>query len=161
MNRTEMEAFESTQEYVGFWARCGASFIDSILIIVFTFPMLHTIYGSKYWSSDQFIIGLPDFIISWVLPIVVTVLFWIYKSATPGKMVIKARILDAATGNVPTIKQSIIRYFGYFISMLPFGLGFFWVAWDKKKQAWHDKLAGTVVIRPVNRGVETVKFSVK
>jgi uncharacterized RDD family membrane protein YckC len=38
------------------------------------------------------------------------------------------------------------------------GLGLIWVAFDPKKQGWHDKLAGTVVIRSKNRGPEPVKF---
>jgi uncharacterized RDD family membrane protein YckC len=159
MSSTEMETFESSQEYVGFWARFGASILDSILLIAITFPMLHIIYGSQYWNSEELIMGIPDFIISWIFPFVATILFWVYKSATPGKMAIKAKVVDAKTGNIPTVKQSVIRYIGYYISLLPVGLGFFWVGWDKKKQAWHDKLAGTVVIRPVSKGVENVKFS--
>ena len=159
MSSTEMATFESSQEYVGFWARFGATIIDSILIMLITFPMLYMIYGSQYWDSEEFILGVPDFIISWIFPFVATVLFWIYKSATPGKMVLKAKVVDANTGNIPTVKQSVIRYIGYYISLLPVGLGFFWVGWDKKKQSWHDKLAGTVVIRPVNKGVENVSFS--
>jgi len=35
---------------------------------------------------------------------------------------------------------------GYFIAFLPVGLGFFWIIWDKRKQGWHDKIAGTVVV---------------
>ncbi|KXO09165.1 hypothetical protein AKG98_1377 [Moritella sp. JT01] len=147
MSGTEMEKLGSSQEYVGFWARCGASIIDMILMIAITFPILHMIYGSQYWYSEELIMGLPDFIISWVFPFVATIMFWIYKSATPGKMVLKAKVVDAKTGNIPTVQQSVIRYIGYYISLLPIGLGFFWIGWDKKKQAWHDKLAGTVVIR--------------
>lgn len=159
MSNTEMVTFESSQEYVGFWARFGAAIIDSILLVAITFPLLYMIYGSQYWDSEEFILGVPDFIISWIFPFVATVLFWIYKSATPGKMALKARVVDAKTGNAPTAQQSIIRYIGYYISLLPLGLGYFWVGWDKKKQSWHDKLAGTVVIRPINKGVENVSFS--
>jgi uncharacterized RDD family membrane protein YckC len=39
------------------------------------------------------------------------------------------------------------RYFAYFVSTIPFCLGFLWVAFDKRKQGWHDKLAHTVVVR--------------
>ncbi len=39
------------------------------------------------------------------------------------------------------------RYLGYFASTIPLCLGFLWIAFDKRKQGWHDKLAGTVVIR--------------
>jgi len=102
---------------------------------------------------------VPDFIVNWIFPLVATVVFWVYKSATPGKMALKAKVVDARTGYTPTVKQSIIRYIGYYISLLPIGLGFLWVGWDKKKQGWHDKLAGTVVIRPINKGIENVSFS--
>ncbi|PIP08224.1 MAG: hypothetical protein COX51_04865, partial [Syntrophobacteraceae bacterium CG23_combo_of_CG06-09_8_20_14_all_50_8] len=41
---------------------------------------------------------------------------------------------------------AFLRWIGYFISALPLYIGFLWVAFDGKKQGWHDKLAGTVVI---------------
>ncbi|WNC67824.1 RDD family protein [Thalassotalea nanhaiensis] len=159
MSINEMETFESQQEYVGFWARFGATIIDSLILIAITFPLLHSIYGSQYWEAEEMIVGLPDFLISWVFPLVATILFWVYKSATPGKMALKVKIVDAKTGNAPTTQQSIIRYVGYYISAIPLCLGFLWVGWDSKKQGWHDKLAGTVVIAPKNKGVENVSFS--
>ncbi|WP_413760865.1 RDD family protein [Vibrio vulnificus] len=39
------------------------------------------------------------------------------------------------------------RYFAYYISFLPLGLGVIWIVFDSKKRSWHDKLANTVVIR--------------
>jgi RDD family protein len=58
------------------------------------------------------------------------------------------RIVDARTGANPTAAQHIIRYLGYFVSILPLFLGALWVAFDPRKQVWHAKLAGTVVVRP-------------
>jgi uncharacterized RDD family membrane protein YckC len=52
--------------------------------------------------------------------------------------------------------ECIGQYFGYFVSILPLMLGFIWVGIDKKKQGFHDKLAGTVVIREWSK--EAVKF---
>jgi uncharacterized RDD family membrane protein YckC len=74
------------------------------------------------------------------------VLFWIYKNSTPGKMLFKSVIVDANTLSAPSTFQNIIRYLAYFISFAALGLGFIWIALDKRKQGWHDKLAGTVVI---------------
>ncbi|AWB57105.1 MULTISPECIES: RDD family protein [unclassified Colwellia] len=133
-------------QYVGFWSRLVASIIDSVLVIMLTLPILYFMYGAEYFDSDGSLQGSTDFIISYILPIAVIILFWIYKSATPGKMVISAKIVDANTGNKPTIMQYIIRYLGYYVSIFALGLGFLWVAWDDKKQGWHDKMAGTVVI---------------
>ena len=78
---------------------------------------------------------------------VLVILFWAKKQATPGKMAVSAKIVDAKTGGKPSTKQCVGRYFAYILSFIPFGLGFLWVAFDPKKQSWHDKLAGTVVVK--------------
>ena len=41
----------------------------------------------------------------------------------------------------------IVRYIGYTVNTVVFGIGWIWAAFDKDKQGWHDKLAGTVVIK--------------
>jgi uncharacterized RDD family membrane protein YckC len=43
--------------------------------------------------------------------------------------------------------QSLVRYFGYFASCIPLFAGFIWIAFDRRKQGWHDKMANTVVVR--------------
>lgn len=148
-------------EYVGFWPRVGANIVDAILMALITTPLLVSIYGWAHFTDDSgpFIAGPADFLISWVLPAALVILFWVYKQATPGKMVVHARVVDARTGKALTVGQSIGRYLAYFVSMLPLFLGLIWVAFDPRKQGWHDKLAGSVVIRSRNRGPERVKFS--
>ena len=145
-------------EYVGFWPRVGASIIDSILVAVILFPLMTWFYGGDYWLDPRLIKGPVDFLFSWILPAVAIVVFWIYRQATPGKMAVSARIVDAKTGGKPTTRQLIVRYLGYFVSTIPLGLGLLWVAFDPRKQGWHDKLAGTVVVRPRNRGPAAVSF---
>jgi uncharacterized RDD family membrane protein YckC len=136
-------------EYVGFWPRLGATIIDSVLLSMIVYPLLYTIYGTHYFTDDRFIAGGGHFLVSYVLPAITIIAFWVYRSATPGKMVIRATIVDAKTFLQPSKGQLIGRYFAYYISTIPLGLGFLWIAWDPKKQGWHDKLAGTVVVRPV------------
>ena len=145
-------------EYVGFWPRVGASLIDTLLIVVITVPLVTWVYGVDYWVSDEMIRGPADFVINWVLPAIAVVLFWIYRQATPGKIAIGARIVDARTGQPPSTGQLVGRYLGYYLSTLVLFLGFIWVAFDERKQGWHDKLAGTVVVRARNRGPAAVKF---
>ncbi|WP_052010123.1 MULTISPECIES: RDD family protein [unclassified Alteromonas] len=159
MNTIDMERLEATQEYAGFGVRLLATIIDTLILLLVTTPLLYAIYGGYYWESDEVILGFADFLISFVLPFVGTVAFWVHKSATPGKMSLKLIVVDAKTGDKPTVQQSIIRYIGYIISTLPLLLGYLWVIWDPKKQALHDKLAGTVVLRPKNKGVDDVAFS--
>ena len=135
-------------KYVGFWKRTVAVLVDTFLIILVTLPILIWAYGFEYLNNEHMEKGSFDFIINYVFPTIAVILLWKYYQATPGKMIFKATIVDAKTGGKPTLKQWIIRYLGYFVSLLPFGLGYFWVAFDKKKQSFHDKLANTLVIQP-------------
>ena len=146
-------------EYAGFWIRVGAALIDTLLVVAVTFPLLVWIYGWSYFGEGtSFIAGPADFLISWVVPAIAVVAFWLTRQATPGKMALSLRVVDATTGNTLSIGQSIRRYLGYYVSTIPLLIGLIWVAFDSKKQGWHDKLAGTVVVRAKSRGAEPVKF---
>ncbi len=138
---------EQTFTYVGFWARVWAALLDLMVFVFFTIPLLYAIHGRAYFKSDVTVRGPVDFLNTFVLPSVFILLCWFLCAATPGKMAISAKLVDAATGYRPKFRQYIIRYLGYYLSALPLGLGFLWVAIDARKQGWHDKLAGTVVIR--------------
>ena len=143
-------------EYAGFWVRTGAALIDTILMLIIIIPMMTLIYGSDYWASESLFLGGWDLVFNYVLPAIAIILFWVYKSATPGKMALKLSIVDAKTGEKASKGQLIGRYFAYYISTIPFLLGIIWVGIDKRKQGWHDKLAGTVVVK--NTAKETVRF---
>ncbi len=132
-------------KYVGFWKRTVAGLVDTFLIILVIFPILIWVYGIEYLNNEHMEKGSFDFIINYVFPTIAVILLWKYYQATPGKMIFKATIVDAKTGGKPSLRQLIIRYLGYIISTIPLGLGIFWVAFDKKKQGFHDKLANTVV----------------
>ena len=134
-------------EYAGFWIRTGASIIDTILMLIILAPILTAIYGTEYWISESSVQGFWDVMFNYILPAVAVIVFWAYKSATPGKMATKLTIVDAKTGEKPSTAQFIGRYLGYYVSMIPLFLGIIWVGIDKRKQGWHDKLAGTVVIK--------------
>jgi uncharacterized RDD family membrane protein YckC len=148
----------TTAVYAGFWIRVWAAVIDTLLYAIIAVPILWATYGPEIFTSSNLIEGPVDFLVSWVFPTIATILFWIYKEATPGKMAVSARIVDARTGGHPSPAQYIGRYFAYYISLIPLGLGFLWVAWDERKQGWHDKLAGTVVVRRRRATSDTATF---
>ena len=132
--------------YVGFWARVFASIIDSILLTILLVVMSLLIYGSvELFDNAPF--DLTHLLTNVVAPAAIVILFWVRRQATPGKVMIHARIVDATTGADPRPGQLVLRYLGYYVSGIVFGLGFLWVAFDKRKQGWHDKLATTVVVR--------------
>jgi uncharacterized RDD family membrane protein YckC len=131
--------------YVGFWRRSWATILDLIILGVPTLLILSAIYPN-YWTSEAYIEGPMDFLLSWVVPAFYVIIFWSMKGATPGKMIAKVRIVDSQTFGQPSFGSLIGRYFGYFLSTIPLGLGILWVAWDKEKKGFHDKVAGTAVI---------------
>ncbi len=136
----------NTVRYVGFWARVFASLVDTILLLIVLLPLLFLLTGS--WQGIE-LSGFKLFVsifLQYIFPIIAVILFWVYREATPGKMLIKAHIVDVKTLQKPSTGQCIGRYFGYYVSTLALFLGFIWVGFDKRKQGWHDKLAGTVVI---------------
>ncbi len=132
--------------YVGFWNRTAAALIDSALLIVLTLPLQQAVTGTVLGIAEGRTAGLGNILVSYVLPAVVVLVFWKYRSATPGKIFIGAEIVDAATGGKPTNRQLLLRYAGYYVSTVPLLLGLLWVGVDARKQGWHDKLAGTVVV---------------
>ena len=144
--------------YVGFWRRFWATWIDAVLELSVTMPILLWHYGLDYFEMKGFVHGPVDFVVNYVNPAIATLLFWRLAQATPGKMAFHAKVVDARTGARPSVGQCLIRYLGYFLSLLPFCLGYLSVAWDPRKQAWHDKLAGTVVVAHAPRRAQPVRF---
>ncbi|ETO91601.1 MAG: RDD containing domain protein [Candidatus Xenolissoclinum pacificiensis L6] len=75
------------------------------------------------------------------------VLFWVKYSFTPAMFLFGMRILRANDLKKMSIYDALKRVLGILISILPVGIGFFWMMFDKKSQGWHDKISGTVIIR--------------
>lgn len=146
MNDIELSSEE--MEYAGFWVRLGATLLDTLFVLLITLPLTFALHGSMFPESQTgALMGGRDLVINWILPALAVVLFWVFKGATPGKMLTSMKVVDEKTGRIPSASQSVIRYLAYFVSTLPFCLGFVWIAFDPRKQGWHDKIAKTVVIK--------------
>lgn len=133
-------------KYAGFWIRVAAALIDTLLIMVIIAPALSAFYGIEYWTESRGQFEPADILLNYVFPALAIIVFWIYKSATPGKLMFGIEIIDAESGGKLTTAQCVGRYLSYYVATLPLLLGLIWVAFDKRKQGWHDKLAGTLVI---------------
>ncbi|HEX9395485.1 MAG TPA: RDD family protein [Burkholderiales bacterium] len=137
----------SSPDGVGLWQRLLAFAIDTLVLFVVLVPLVLAIYGRDYVvRSAGGYAGFWDFALQVVVPAAATVLFWRFYGATPGKIAIGARIVDARSGGAPSTGRLVGRYFAYLISAVPLFLGFVWIAIDRRKQGWHDKIAGTLVI---------------
>ncbi len=159
-------------KYVGFWLRFWAAVIDAIIITIIIGPLTLYIYGpvlaadlSATQDVDAIAARLMEimssplfFLLANIVPLLALVVLWRFTAATPGKMVFSARIVDSRTGGRLSTGQSILRAVANGVSTIPFGLGYLWVAFDKRKQSWHDKIARTVVVRPDRSGGGSVTF---
>lgn len=147
-------------KYAGFWRRLVAFSIDGA-IIFFIFMILFTIASMAFFSgaisadNKNLFAELMDpaslspvMISIWMSYIFINLLYFTYfhgtSGRTPGKMILGLQVITDQ-GQPLTFGIAFLRSVGYFISNILY-LGFLWVAFDKKKQGWHDKIAGTVVI---------------
>lgn len=137
-------------KYAGFWLRLGASVIDIVVLLAIIAPIEIAFYGREYPALAMAGRTLAvDFWTQLVLPLLAMILLWRYRSATPGLMLLSAKIVDATTlapakiGKL-TLRAVVLLLMWTFVLPL---VGVLWIAFDKRKQGWHDKAAGTVVIR--------------
>ena len=119
----------------GFWLRFAGALIDAILLAIVTVPLQLAVEPALYYA-----ISLPIGIAYY------TLLEGGAKGQTVGKMAVGVRVYDLANGGSIGYGRAFIRYIGRIVSSLPLGLGYFWMLWDKEKQTWHDKFAGSVVV---------------
>ena len=73
------------------------------------------------------------------------------KGQTIGKAIMHLRVVKL-NGEPISAADAILRYLGYHLNSFVMGLGWIWAAFDSKSQGWHDKLAGTVVIKDEDAG---------
>jgi len=82
-----------------------------------------------------------------LLDLIYFVGFWTWRGQSPG-IPFNMRIVLAADGGKVDVVRALLRYVGLIISIVVLFLGVIWVAFHRRKQGWHDKIAGTVVVRP-------------
>lgn len=122
--------------YASFWQR----FVGFLIDVMITMPFVWLIFKSGI-SKDLIWPALPYVILQGVY----YVAFWLIKSATPGMMLVKIRIV---TDKEPlTLWRALVRYAGLCLSSFFWGLGGLWMLWDKRRQTWQDKLARTFVVK--------------
>ena len=159
-NHTDPAPIDRSQmQYAGFWVRVAATLLDTLLLSLLIYPTLLIWYGAQITLGPTQAQGMVDLVLRYCVPPLATIAFWYYCQATPGKMAFRAKVVDARTGGKPSILQLVGRYLAYIPSFLLLGLGVIWVGIDPRKQGWHDKLAGTLVLRPRRPAPPEVRFT--
>jgi uncharacterized RDD family membrane protein YckC len=137
--------------YAGFWWRVLAVFIDGIILgVIFFIGTRAFVKGIDYGNGNIvltdgqwwfYVWGIVDFL---YLPVT-----WAWLGHTIGHRLLGMEIRRVDNGQRPGLGPIIVRWIGYYISALIIGIGFLIAAFDARKQALHDKLASTVVVRKV------------
>jgi uncharacterized RDD family membrane protein YckC len=118
----------------GFWVRMGALFLD-IVLIGFATSLLHP-FGNGHMVGDFHIVVLAIY----------GAVMWKLRGTTVGGIVFDLHVVRV-DGRPVDWETAIVRALGCFLSLCVVFLGFIWIAFDQNNQAWHDKIAGTVVVR--------------
>lgn len=119
---------------MGFWIRLLASIIDSVIVNVAAIIL-------------TLIAGVPGIVLGWLGSILYYVLFTGLKGQTPGKMATGIQVVTEG-GEVPGVGRAFLReIIGKIISTVVIFIGYIWVAFDPRKQGWHDKIARTYVVK--------------
>ncbi|HSS38987.1 MAG TPA: RDD family protein [Polyangia bacterium] len=140
--------------YAGFWIRFASYLIDVIPIAIVA-GILNVSFGTGYscrFGSDTGYRcgGGTGFVGSWLGFLVVGVywvLTWSLLGASLGQKALGMRVVNAQNGERIDLAKALVRYVGFVISAIPFALGLIWAGFDPRKQGWHDKIAGTYVVR--------------
>jgi uncharacterized RDD family membrane protein YckC len=111
----------------GFWERMGAAFLDMVIVGV--------LGGLVHVAPLGLLIGVAYF-----------AGMWTWKQTTIGGIVIGLKVVRI-DGRPFTFVTAIVRALAAIFSVIVFFFGFIWIGWDVEKQGWHDKIAGTVVVR--------------
>ena len=117
-------SWSSSPDYAGFWQRAAAFLIDWLIVIVIAVPVMVVGFGIREVSLDPAEHSWD--LLAFVVIAVAVIGFWRYCGATPGKIALGVKIVDAQTGKPPTLARLALRFVGYFVSAFPLYLGFLW-----------------------------------
>jgi uncharacterized RDD family membrane protein YckC len=145
-------------QYAGFWIRFVAFIIDLFVVAIVVFPVSAVIMVVT-GGIPRIMGGDVQFRALWFLGVLVRGLFntlvsWIYeaalesssKQATLGKMALGLKVTDLY-GNRISFARATGRHFAKYISGMILGIGYIMAGFTERKQALHDMMAGTLVIR--------------
>ena len=132
--------------YAGFWLRFVAAFIDGIILVI---PMMIIIFGLGMMMG-----GIEKAASGGLGNLVGIVLPWLYYAymessegqATIGKKVMSIRVTDV-DGNRISFLRATARFFLKYVSSAILLIGYIMAAFTERKQALHDMIAGTLVVR--------------
>jgi uncharacterized RDD family membrane protein YckC len=136
VDRAAEDAYLLRIRRAGWWRRFFSALIDGILLAIVQ-TILRTLIGEVSGVGLGLLIDLAYF-----------TYFHGSTGQTPGDMALSIKVVDLRDGTGLPIGygRAFIRWLGSILSAIPLFLGYFWMLWDREKQTWHDKIAGSVVV---------------
>jgi uncharacterized RDD family membrane protein YckC len=127
----------------------AADLIDNIVLL----PVMGALVPTR-WPTHLTLVAIAQAmaahplrqLLGLIFGIVYSVVFWVKFLGTPGKLLLSCHLVDAHTLGPLSVNQALLRNLGYLVSYATLGLGFLWIAWDARKQGFHDKIADSVVL---------------
>lgn len=131
--------------FAGFWIRLAAYLLDALVVdlVIFLVALAVALVAGPRQAPSPGVVEAVALLVG----IAYFVVLWSTRGATVGMQSLGLRLVDAETGQRPTVGQALLRLVGYWVSGFVLGLGFLWIAFDRRKQGWHDKIASTYVLR--------------
>jgi len=149
----ERKPEEYALEYAGFWIRLSATIIDIVILLVILYIIIYIAFRFTAVSiPDWSLVPIYNFIF-WLLDIIYFVTFWAWRGQTPGKILTGIKIIRTDSSEI-SWQYSLLRYLGCIVSTIILFIGFILIAFDKRKQGMHDKIADTYVVKLPVRQVE-------
>ena len=152
------EPEETEFRLAGITRRFLAIIIDGIIVAIATFAIMAVsdsfapLYDAMYSADDLAVSAAfnqfqtDTIIINLVVSAVYNVvLMTLLNGQTLGKLAFSMRVVKKNGRRVSILDALLRNVFGYTVSQI-FLLGYLWAIFDKEQQAWHDKMAGTVVV---------------
>jgi uncharacterized RDD family membrane protein YckC len=135
-------------EYAGPLRRLGALLIDSILVaaIIACGLLVWMTIGGEAPDSGSRAFHIATASVA-LLTLTLKVMLDACLQGTPGLRLMDCRLVDTHSGHGIGLVRSVKRTLGLIAAVLPGLLGLLWILWNKRRQGWHDLLAGSVVIR--------------
>ena len=148
---------EVSPRYGGFWLRAAAYLIDSIVVALACTTIFAVFFMPKSVTPKQ----MTTLLNAYTLPVIVFqgvyfTFFWSLLGKTPGMLPFGLSVANAQNMQRIGPGRALLRYFGLVFSFMVFDMGVLWAAIDPRKQGWHDKIAGTVVVRKGKTGGDAV-----
>jgi uncharacterized RDD family membrane protein YckC len=152
------EASTRTIGLASIWCRIGSLVVDLLLLglikaawtyialfLIISIPFLRTPWFNPLSSIPSYFLWAAYFIF-----------FWSRSGQTPGMKLFNIRV-GREDGSSLSVGRATMRLAGFVVGGAVVFLGFTWAFFDPSKQGWHDKLAGTLVIKTWSENPESAE----